>query len=210
MDTVTLNANTGELEEVQADIDTTGSGEGGQETAASETQAEKTFTQEEVSKMLAKEKRQGRQAVLRAMGLDPSEKGVEKRVKDALDAQKTDAEKASDSLKLAEQATREALERADVAERKLLALTAGCNADALDDVISLAMVKTNEDTDFPKALAMVKKKYPAMFGGVQGGSTGEGISHRRTSTAEKPGSFGARLAGDVVKGVESKNPYFKD
>ncbi len=210
METVTLNTNTGELEDVQADVDTTGTGEGEQEaSAASETQA-KTFTQEEVSKMLAKEKRQGRQAVLRAMGLDPSEKGVEERVKGVLDAQKTDVEKAETALKLAETAARDAEVRAEIAECKLKVIMAGCNNDAIDDVILLATGKVNDDTDFSKALAEVKKKYPAMFGGVAGGSTGEGISHRRTSTSSKPGSFGARLAENSVKGIESKNPYFKD
>lgn len=208
MDGVSLNVETGELEPVELPV-TDGEGEK-TETAATETQAEKTFTQEEVSKMLAKEKRQGRQAVLRAMGLDPSEKGVEERVKGVLDAQRTDAEKASNALKIAEAAAKDAEERANVAERKMQALSAGCNADALDDVIALALGRVSEDVDFSKALTVIKKKYPAMFSGATGGSTGEGISHRRTSTSAKPGSFGTRLAENASKGVECKNPYFSN
>lgn len=183
-------------------------GSGGTGGEGGGTQA-KTFTQEEVNRMLANEKRQGRQSVLKALGLDPNDKYAEKKAKAILDGQKTKEEKDAEALKAEQEARSNAEAKAAAAEHKLTALTNGCKKDYIDEVIALASAKVDETTDFETALKAVKEKCPAFFDEGDPG-TGGGQGHRRNPKDEKPGSFGARLAQSVVSANTKKNPYFND
>lgn len=178
-------------------------GEGGTQT--------KTFTQEEVNRMLANEKRQGRQAALKALGLDPNDKDAEKKAKAILDTQKTQAEKDAEALTTEKNARAEAEAKALAAERKLAVLTTGCKAEFVEEVFALASAKVNDSTDFEAALKAVKEKCPAFFEGDGGGDpgTGGGQGHRRQKQGEKPGARGAALAQSVVSANPKENPYFK-
>lgn len=179
-------------------------GEGGTQT--------KTFTQEEVNRMLANEKRQGRQAALKALGLDPNDKDAEKKAKVILDTQKTQAEKDAEALTTEKNARAEAEAKALAAERKLAVLTTGCKAEFVEEVFALASAKVNDSTDFEAALKAVKEKCPAFFEGDGGGDpgTGGGQGHRRQKQGEKPGARGAALAQSVISSNPTKNPYFND
>lgn len=179
-------------------------GEGGTQT--------KTFTQEEVNRMLANEKRQGRQAALKALGLDPNDKDAEKKAKAILDTQKTQAEKDAEALTTEKNARAEAEAKALAAERKLAVLTTGCKAEFVEEVFALASAKVNDSTDFEAALKAVKEKCPAFFEGDGGGDpgTGGGQGHRRQKQGEKPGARGAALAQSVISSNPAKNPYFND
>lgn len=179
-------------------------GEGGTQT--------KTFTQEEVNRMLANEKRQGRQAALKALGLDPNDKDAEKKAKAILDTQKTQAEKDAEALTTEKNARAEAEAKALAAERKLAVLTTGCKAEFVEEVFALASAKVNDSTDFEAALKAVKEKCPAFFEGDGGGDpgTGGGQGHRRQKQGEKPGARGAALAQSVISSNPTKNPYFND
>lgn len=168
---------------------------------------EKTFTQEDVNRMLANEKRQGRQAALKALGLDPNDKDAEKKAKEILDAQKSDAEKVAEALKAAQEAQAEALKKATAAEYKLGVLNAGCKKDYVDEVMALASAKVDESTTFEMALKAIKEKCAAFFEGNDPG-TGGGQGHRKNDKKDKPGSFGTRLAQNVVNSNTKKNPYF--
>lgn len=179
-------------------------GEGGTQT--------KTFTQEEVNRMLANEKRQGRQAALKALGLDPNDKDAEKKAKAILDTQKTQAEKDAEALTTEKNARAEAEAKALAAERKLAVLTTGCKAEFVEEVFALASAKVNDSTDFEAALKSVKEKCPAFFESDGGGDpgTGGGQGHRRQKQGEKPGARGAALAQSVISSNPTKNPYFND
>ena len=169
----------------------------------------KTFTQEEVNRMLANEKRQGRQAALKALGLDPNDKDAEKKAKAILDGQKTQAERDSEALKTAQTAQADAEAKATAAEHKLAALTSGCKKEFLDEVIALASVKVNDSTDFEAALKAVKEKCPTFFEDEGDPGTGGGQGHRRQKTDTKSGALGSRLAQSVVSANPKENPYFK-
>lgn len=171
----------------------------------------KTFTQEEVNRMLANEKRQGRQAALKALGLDPNDKDAEKKAKAILDTQKTQAEKDAEALTTEKNARAEAEAKALAAERKLAVLTTGCKAEFVEEVFALASAKVNDSTDFEAALKAVKEKCPAFFEGDGGGDpgTGGGQGHRRQKTDTKSGALGSRLAQSVVSANPKENPYFK-
>lgn len=186
-------------------------GSGGTGGEGGGTQA-KTFTQEEVNRMLANEKRQGRQAALKALGLDPNDKDAEKKAKAILDTQKTQAEKDAEALTTEKNARAEAEAKALAAERKLSVLTTGCKAEFVEEVFALASAKVNDSTDFEAALKAVKEKCPAFFEGYGGGDpgTGGGQGHRRQKQGEKPGARGAALAQSVISSNPTKNPYFND
>lgn len=169
----------------------------------------KTFTQEEVNRMLANEKRQGRQAALKALGLDPSDKNAEKNAKAILDAQKTQSERDADALKQAQTAQAEAEAKAATAERKLSVLSAGCNVDYLDEVMALAAVKVTDTVTFDDALKAVKEKFPSFFSASSDSGTGGGQGHKRTDPSNKPGSLGSRLAQSRASSNPTTNPYFK-
>lgn len=187
-----------------------GTGGSGGEGGSTQT---KTFTQEEVNRMLANEKRQGRQAALKALGLDPNDKDAEKKAKAILDTQKTQAEKDAEALTTEKNARAEAEAKALAAERKLAVLTTGCKAEFVEEVFALASAKVNDSTDFEAALKAVKEKCPAFFEGDGTGGdpgTGGGQGHRRQKQGEKPGARGAALAQSVISSNPTKNPYFND
>lgn len=177
-------------------------GEGGNQT--------KTFTQEEVNRMLANEKRQGRQAALKALGLDPNDKDAEKKAKAILDGQKTQAERDSEALKTAQTAQADAEAKATAAEHKLAALTSGCKREFVEEVVALASAKVNDSTDFDAALKAVKEKCPTFFEDEGDSGTGGGQGHRRQKQGTKPGSRGAALAQSMISSNPAKNPYFND
>ena len=56
---------------------------------------EKTFSQDQVSKMMAKEKNQGRNAVYNELGINPKDEKQIEAIKTFIESQKTDAQKHS-------------------------------------------------------------------------------------------------------------------
>ena len=172
----------------------------------------KTFTQEEVNRMLANEKRQGRNSVLKDLGIDPEDKDGVKNAKGILDSQKTQAQRDSEALSAEKTARAEAEAKATAAERKMAVMLSGCKKEFIDEVTALAAVKVNDSTDFEAALKAVKEKCPAFFGEDEGnpapGGTGKGQGHRRQG-GSKPGEFGSRLAQGAVSNTPKENPYFK-
>lgn len=171
---------------------------------------EKTFTQEQVNGMLANEKRQGRNSVFNALGLNPDDKDALKTAKEILDSHKTEAQRNSEALETEKTARSEAETRALNAERRLSVLIAGCKAEFVDEVMALASVKVSDSMDFEAALTAVKEKCPSFFADSKEGDdgTGSGQGHKRTEKGDKPGSLGARLAQGKPKNTE--NPYFKN
>lgn len=180
--------------------------EGGEGTGGSD----KTFTQEDVNKLLAKEKRKGRSSILRELGLNPEDKDAVAGLKKLMEEHQTDSEKKDNALKEAQDTATKETTRANKAEQKLKVLLAGCQKDFVDEVTAMALAKVDEDTDFDEALEAVKKKMPSCFGEAEedpDNGTGRGQGHRKKKHG-KPGSFGASLAQGVSTG--EKNPYFNN
>lgn len=171
--------------------------------------SDKTFTQEDVNKLLAREKRKGKASLLRELGLDPEDKDAVEGLKTLLNNQRTDSEKKDKALKDAQNSAAKLTTRAEAAEQKLKVLLSGCNKDFVDEVTAMALAKVDEDTDFEQALEAVKKKMPACFGTESDTDTGtgRGQGHRKPKS-ESPGSFGASLAASITTPKES--PYFKN
>lgn len=189
--------------------------EAGQQTQVQQTSQQqqvaqgKTFTQEEVNTMMAAEKRQGKNSVLKELGLNPEDKDALKNLKTLLEGQKTDTQRLTDNLKAETEAKSAAEARALIAERKLMVLTSGCLPDFVEEVTALATAKTSDAVPFETALKQVKEKCAAFFGeqGNGGSGTGQGQGHKRTPGNGGAGGLGARLAQSIVN-QNQKNPYF--
>lgn len=164
---------------------------------------EKTFTQRQVTAMMSKEKKQGKEAAYREMGLDPNDSKMVSMFKAFIDSQKTDEQKANEVA--AQQAAKiaEAEERAKVAEAKAEAMQLGILPQYVDDAVTLVLSKS-KDSDVKSVVEELKTKYPIWFGKNEendNNSTGQKGTGSSVKNNNKGGSnnndnkgIGARLA----------------
>jgi hypothetical protein len=182
----------------------------------------KTFTQEQVNKMMTREKNQGRNAALRELGIDPKDSKMIAMIKSFIESQKTDEQKAAE--KDAENQTKmnEAERRAQVAEAKAEAMMLGVKTQYVEDAVTLALAKMTEDSDLKTIIGEFKTKYPIWFGESEddekgGKDKGKGkIGQKGTGSSIKPSkedkgkeekSLGARLAAQR-RGTGKKSSYW--
>ena len=183
----------------------------------------KTFTQEQVNKMMTREKNQGRSAALKELGIDPKDSKMVAVVKALIESQKTDEQKAAE--KDAENQTKmnEAEQRAQVAEAKAEAMMLGVKTQYVDDVVTLALAKMTEDSDLKTIIGEFKTKYSVWFGESEDddkggkdkgkGKTGQkGTGSSITTSKEDKGKgeekgLGARLAAQR-RGTGKKSSYW--
>ena len=177
----------------------------------------KTFTQEEVNRLMKAEKESAKKALLKELGVEDAKSAKEglAKYKEILDKDKSAAEKAGEALATEQKAKAEAEKRALLAEAKVEVLSAGCKPEYLDDVITLAMTKVSDDKDLAAVVKEMKEdtKYSAFFGEGGSGSsdkgTGGGSGFKRKGDPDKKGRLGARLGAQTAKST-SKNPYFNN
>lgn len=182
----------------------------------------KTFTQEQVNKMMTSEKNQGRNAAIRELGIDPKDSKMIAMVKAFIESQKTDEQKAAE--KDAENQTKinEAERRAQIAEAKVEAMMMGVKAQYVEDVVTIALAKMTEDSDLKTIIGEFKTKYPIWFGeseddeksekdkgksktGQKG--TGSSIKASKEDKSKEEKSLGARLAAQR-RGTGKKSSYW--
>lgn len=152
----------------------------------------KTFSQDEVTKMMSKEKRQGRDAALRELGIDPKDKKAVEAVKAYIDSQKTDDERAAEK----DTEVREANRRAQIAEAKAEAMTMGVKPQFVDDLITLVLSKKSDDSelDLKTTIGEFKTKYPVWFG----------KSEDDEDESDDENKTGRRGTGSTFKGKDKK------
>lgn len=201
--------------EDQEDEDTGADDEKGKD----ETNKEKTFTQAQVTRMMSKEKKQGKNSVYKELGIDPKDTKMIAMFKAFVNSQKSDEDvaaenKAENDAKLAE-AERKAL----TAELKAEAMMMGVKTQYVEDIVTLAMSKmTDEDADAKVIMGEFKKKYPVWFGegsdeddsestGKKG--TGSSVSNKdKNNKGGKGKSLGARLAAQRKQQNDSSKSSF--
>lgn len=158
------------------------------------------FSQSDVSRMMAREKQQGRNAAFNELGIDPNDTATMNLIKTILAAQKANEEPpVAPSSELIE-----AQHRADIAEAKAEAMMLGASPQYVDDIVTLATAKLDiaGETDFKAILESIKTKYPVWFGvkddDNKSGHKGTGSSLPSYSGNNKGGSgelsLGQRLA----------------
>lgn len=194
-----------------------GNPEGDPNEGGTGTKSGKTFTQEDVNRLLKAEKESAKKALLKELGVEDAKSAKDglAKYKEILDKDKTDAQKAQETANAETKARQEAEKRALLAEAKVEVLSAGCKPEYLSDVITLAMTKVTDDKDLATVVKEMKEdtKYSTFFGDSDSGSgdkgTGGGAGFRKKEDPNKKGSLGSRL-GAQVAGNTVKNPYFNN
>ena len=179
----------------------------------------KTFTQSQVSSMMAKEKKEGKRSILKALGFE-SEEDAKKAIEGYnkyLEDQKTEADKQKEAIDKANSERTEALKRAKAAENKVACYDSGINSEYIDDVLAIASTKVSDEKDLVEVLKEMKedKKYENFF--VKDSSSGS--KHGTGSNAGHSGSdndetndLGKRLAEQRKNSMSAtaKSNYFND
>ena len=179
---------------------------------------ERTFTQSQVNDMMAKEKNEGRRAMLKALGFsseDEAKKAMET-LKLYSNIGKNENDINKDDVDKANKEKDESISRAETAEFKLACYESGVNKDYIDDVLTIAKTKITDSKNFDAVLKEMKKdtKYSLFFEeSKENGGTGTQPGHSGSGGSKKdePGSFGKRLAertSSNFKGQERKSNYF--
>lgn len=163
---------------------------------------EKTFTQDDVNRMMTREKKQGANSVYNELGIKPGDKKSIEAVKKFLESQKTDAQKEAESIAANNAALEEANHKLALAEAKAEAMQLGVQAQFVDDAVTLALgkVANEEGTDIKTALGELKTKYPVWF---ENGSGDDG-KDSKAKTGQK-GTGSSVKSGSKDKGDESKS-----
>lgn len=191
--------------------------------------ATKTFSQEQVSNMMAKEKKQGRAAAYKELGLDPNDSKIVSMFKAFVESQKTDEQKQHEKLVADTTLLAEVENRARVAEAKVDAMQLGVLPQYVDDVVTLVLAKQKEDGDFKTEVSQMKTKYPFWFGeqtqnqsksedaknnssdnqSVGQKGTGTSVKTGTKNTSEKEKGLGSRLAAQRKSiGSSSSKSYW--
>ena len=177
---------------------------------------EKTYTQAQVNVMLANEKRQGKQAILRALGIKDVNEGKSKmQQQQQTNQQQLDEEnQAAQLLSNAREAQINAEARAQAAERKLSVLKAGVRPEFVDDVVYIATGKATDAEDFEEVVTAMKETHSFYFmqdnnsNQNNNGTGGNANFKKQQQQQEQAGALGKRLAEQRMKAVENKVKLF--
>lgn len=180
----------------------------------------KTFTQDQVNRMMTREKNQGRNAVYKELGIDPKDSKTINMFKAFIESQKTDEQKASEKEAENQSKVTEAEKRAQVAEAKAEAMMLGVKSQYADDIVTLALAKMTEDSDLKTIIGEFKTKYPIWFGesseedeknnkdkgktGQKG--TGSSVKTSKEDKGKEEKGLGARLAAQ--RKTSKKSSYW--
>lgn len=121
---------------------------------------DKTFTQEDVNGLVAKEAKKAQEKILRDLGMTDFENAKDglQKFKEWQDSQKTDAEREKEEREQLSTKAQQAEERAQLLEAKIKALEFNVNPDDLEDVLTLARAKGSDDIG--EAIKSVIERYP--------------------------------------------------
>lgn len=180
---------------------------GGKETGKKK---ERSFSQEQVNRMMTREKNQGRTAAFKEMGIDPKDTKMVKMFQAFVESQKSDELKAAEKDIEAQNKQAEMEQRALMAEAKAEAMMLGVKAQYVEDAVTLALSKMSDDTaaDLKTVLSELKEKYGLWFEADEDddksgkdkksktGQRGTGSSVKEASKrgGKDSGGMGARLA----------------
>lgn len=177
---------------------------------------EKTFSQSEVSSMMAKEKKQGKKSAYNELGINPNDKKTISMIKAFIKSQSAGDEDSDDSKNNNDS---ELERRTEIAETKAEAMIAGIKKEFIDDAVVLIMAKkSNSDDseiDLKTLINELKTKYPVWFDSddskddsIGSKGTGRSLGSRSDNNSGKAKSLGERLAAQR-KGQSKQSSYWK-
>lgn len=182
-----------------------------EQNAEQEEKKEKTFSQAQVNRMMAKEKREGKNSVYRELGLNPGDSKMIAMFKAFVDSQKSDEEKQKEQDNEMLNNLNAANERALVAELKAEVMMAGIKSNYVDDAVSLIRAKMTDDTDVKSILTEFKTKYSIWFSESEEqdkkkDGTGNIIKNNQSDKKDgKKTGFAARLAAQKRVPTDKKS-----
>lgn len=175
----------------------------------------KLFTQKEVNRFTAREKEQGRNSVYKALGLDPKDKKTIEAVKSFVESQKTEEQKNAEREAENNSKLLKLEQRAMLAEAKAEVMALGVKGQFVDDAVTLALAKVNDDNDLKTVISSFKDKYPIWFkpseedkSSVGQRGTGSSVNNsKETNDGKHKNGLGARLATQR-RGKHKKSSYW--
>lgn len=169
---------------------------------------QKTFTQDEVTQMMAKEKRQGRAQILKELGFENSEdaKKAITNYNEYLKTQKSDTELMQEQLENEKKARSEAESKFLTVQNKMTALNQGVKTEYVEDILQLASSKVTQEKSFDDVITEMKAdtKYSSFFK-VENQGTGNNPGNK--SKVVNAEGLGARLAASRSN-KNTKSSYF--
>lgn len=151
--------------------------EGNPEAGEGKGEEPKTFTQEELDKIV-------KERVARAKKDQPSKEELDA-FKQWQESQKTEEEKKNEALNNSEKARVAAEERALLAETKVTCLSKGVIATSVDDVVILAKAMVTDELTMEQAIDKVLEKYPSFKGEKQQEQNQNGFIIGANNTKQK-------------------------
>ena len=119
------------------------------------------------------------------------------------DSQKTAEQLSAEKISAAESRATEAEKKAAAAEAKAYAYSKGVNAEAVDDVIALALPKVDDNTTMEKAIEAVIAKYPSFC-------SAKSEAPKGITTGVSFGNGGGSQLSGVEAAFYAKNPDLKN
>ena len=193
----------------QGGTDGNQTGSGG--AAGSQGTGAKTFTQEDVNRMMANEKRTARSALLKELGYEVKDGKITETiatVKGILDSGKTQQQLDQEARTAAENNLAAEKSKTSTLQARVDVMTAGVKPEFVDDAIAMLLPQVTEQKPLSKLLEEYKTKYPAWYGESSGsGGTGNSTKNGRNTGGTQSG-LGKRLAESNKSAAKSS--YFKN
>nr|MDH3162300.1 hypothetical protein [Bacillus licheniformis] len=129
-------------------------------------QQEKLLPQSDVNNLIAKETKKAQEKLLKQLGIEDFKSAKEglSKFKEWQESQKTEAEKMADSLKDYETKYNTALSENESLKAQIATMGAGVQADAVQDVVTLAKPLVSDEVDMNATIEKVLEKYPHFKG----------------------------------------------
>ena len=190
-------------------------GEGSKKESQNQETDVKTFTQEQLNRMMTKEKRQGRASAFNELGINPKDHKAIEKIKALIEGAKTPEQKTVESSLKESEAIREAERKAVIAEAKVEAMRLGVQPQYVDDAIILVTANMGDGDDIKTLIGELKMKHPGWFesetkkdntGEVGKKGTGTSIQSKLSTETSKDG-MAARLASQRKSG-QPKSTYW--
>ena len=179
--------------------------------AGSQGTGSKTFTQEDVNRMMANEKRTARSALLKELGYEVKDGKITETiatVKGILDSGKTQQQLDQEARTTAENNLAAEKSKTSALQARVDVMTAGVKPEFVDDAIAMLLPQVTDQKPLSKLLEEYKTKYPAWYGESSGsGGTGNSTKNGRNTGGTQSG-LGKRLAESNKSAAKSS--YFKN
>lgn len=170
--------------------------------------AEKSFTQEELNKIIVREKEKATKSVLKSLGFEDT-KTAKTKISELMsleDESKSDLEKLMQGKEKAEKNLAEKESKVTELETQLSLLKLGITPEKISEANALIALKISEDKNMEEAVEELRIDFPSLFLGstndstrANGGTGTNGNPPRNPRTVNTFAGIGQRLAEQRLK-----------